>query len=295
MRQNSLHPEALNTDAVGMNTLKVKTLRRSTIQNVFMHAFLLIMSFISLFPFYWMVVSSTNNTSQINIGKYTFGDQFLVNLHNLVSQVNLTNVFWNTSKIAILNTVATLIICSMAGYAFEIYKSKGRDKVYVALLTTMMIPFAALMIPLFTMFGKAGLLDTHFAVIMPTVSVAFIIFYFRQCTKSFPKELIDAARVEGVTEWKIFLHVYVPIMRPSYSAAFIIVFMNSWNAFLWPLIVLQSNELKTINLVLSSFASAYAPDFGLIMVGTVMSTIPSLIIFFAMQKQFVASLTGAVK
>ncbi|MFM2479944.1 carbohydrate ABC transporter permease [Celerinatantimonas sp. YJH-8] len=270
-------------------------MRRSTFQNAIMHLFLLVMSLISLFPFYWMVVSSTNNTSQINIGKFTFGDQLLKNFHTLTSQVDLPRIFWNTSKIAVVNTVATLVICSLAGYAFEVYKSKGREKLYVALLTTMMIPFAALMIPLFTMFGKAGLLDTHFAVILPTVSVAFIIFYFRQCTKSFPKELIDAARVEGVAEWKIFLHVYVPVMRPSYSAAFIIVFMNSWNAFLWPLIVLQSNELKTINLVLSSFASAYAPDYGLIMIGTVMSTIPSLIIFFAMQKQFIASLTGAVK
>lgn len=183
----------------------------------------------------------------------------------------------------------------MRGYAFEIYSSKNRERVYVALLTTMMIPFAALMIPLFTMFGKAGLLDTHFAVVMPTVAGAFIIFYFRQCTKTFPRELIDAARVESVAEWKIFLYVYVPIMRASYSAAFIIVFMTSWNAFLWPLIVLQSNELKTINLVLSSFASAYSPDFGLIMVGTVISTLPSLLIFFAMQKQFIASMTGAVK
>ncbi|MDY4375539.1 MULTISPECIES: carbohydrate ABC transporter permease [Pectobacterium] len=270
-------------------------MRKSKINSMLMHIFLVLMSIFSLFPFYWMVVSSTNSTSQINMGKFTFGDQLLVNFTNLTSQVDLGLVFWNTSKIALISTVSTLVVCSIAGYAFEIYSSKNRERVYVALLTTMMIPFAALMIPLFTMFGKAGLLDTHFAVVMPTVAGAFIIFYFRQCTKTFPRELIDAARVESVAEWKIFLYVYVPIMRASYSAAFIIVFMTSWNAFLWPLIVLQSNELKTINLVLSSFASAYSPDFGLIMVGTVISTLPSLLIFFAMQKQFIASMTGAVK
>lgn len=270
-------------------------MKPSQLYTLFMHLFLGIVSLFSLFPFYWMVVSSTNRTSDINIGKYTFGDQLLVNFSNLTSQVDLALIFWNTAKIAIISTVATLAICSIAGYAFEIYQRKNRERVYTALLTTMMIPFAALMIPLFTMFGKAGLLDTHFAVIMPTISGAFIIFYFRQCTKSFPLELIDAARVEGVAEWKIFLFVYVPIMRASYSAAFIIVFMSSWNSFLWPLIVLQSNELKTINLILSSFASAYSPDFGLIMVGTVISTLPSLLIFFAMQKQFIASMTGAVK
>ena len=270
-------------------------MKRSELQTLGMHVFLLLMSFLSLFPFLWMVVSSTNKTADINMGKFSFGDQLWINFDNLTAQVNLPLVFWNTGKIAILSTIATLAVCSLAGYAFEIYRSKARDRVYNVLLMTMMIPFAALMIPLFTMFGKAGLLDTHFAVILPTVSAAFIIFYFRQSTKTFPKELIDAARVDGVKEWKIFLHVYVPIMRSSYSAAFIIVFMASWNAFLWPLIVLQSSSLKTINLVLSSFASAYAPDFGLIMVGTVLSTLPSLFIFFAMQKQFVASMTGAIK
>ncbi len=275
--------------------MSIKPIKRFRSQSILMHGFLLVMSLISLFPFYWMVVSSTNKTSDINMGKFSFGDQLLVNFHNLTAQVDLPLVFYNTSKIAILSTLATLAVCSLAGYGFEIYQSKNRDRVYGALLTTMMIPFAALMIPLFTMFGKAGLLDTHFAVILPTVAGAFIIFYFRQCTKTFPRELIDAARVEGVKEWKIFVYVYVPIMRSSYSAAFIIVFMASWNAFLWPLIVLQANELKTINLVLSSFASAYAPDFGLIMVGTVISTLPSLFIFFAMQKQFVASMTGAIK
>ncbi|WP_432454916.1 MULTISPECIES: carbohydrate ABC transporter permease [unclassified Agarivorans] len=260
-----------------------------------MYGFLIVMTFVSLFPFYWMLVSSTNSSSQINSGKLSFGDQLMVNFNNLTDQIDVARVFWNTSKIAILSTIFTLLICSLAGYAFEVFKSKARDRVYVALLATMMIPFAALMIPLFTMFAKAGLLNTHFAVILPTVSGAFIIFYFRQCTKVFPRELIDAARVDGVKEWKIFTFVYMPIMKSSYAAAFIIVFMASWNAFLWPLIVLQSSELKTINLVLSGFISAYTPDFGLIMIATVISTLPSLFIFFAMQKQFVASMTGAVK
>ena len=183
----------------------------------------------------------------------------------------------------------------MAGYGFEVYKSKNRDRVYGALLLTMMIPFAALMIPLFTLMAKAQLLDTHLAVMLPTIASAFIVFYFRQCTKAFPMELIDAARVDGVKDWKIYLYVYMPVMKSTYAAAFIIVFMASWNAFLWPLIVLQSASLKTINLVLSSLTSAFLPDFGMIMMGTVFATIPTLVVFFLMQKQFVAGMTGAVK
>ncbi|MGV2987431.1 carbohydrate ABC transporter permease [Vibrio sp. E150_011] len=260
-----------------------------------MYLFLSLFSLVSLFPFYWMVVSSTNTATQVNTGKFTFGDQLFVNLMKLNEQVDLWQIFYNTSKIAIISTLFTLLLSSMAGYGFEIYKSKIRDRVYSAMLLTMMIPFAALMIPLFTLMAKAGLLDTHLAVMLPTIASVFIVFYFRQCTKAFPSELIDAARVDGVKDWKIYLFVYMPVMKTTYAAAFIIVFMTSWNAFLWPLIVLQSAELKTINLVLSSLSSAYFPDFGIIMVGTVVATLPTLAVFLLMQKQFVAGMTGSVK
>jgi len=268
---------------------------KNKLNRALMYLFLSVFSLISLFPFYWMVVSSTNTATDINKGKFSFGDQLFANISRLSEQVDLGLIFWNTSKIAIISTLVTLLISSMAGYGFEVYKSKVRDRVYGALLLTMMIPFAALMIPLFTLMAKAQLLDTHAAVMLPTIASVFIVFYFRQCTKAFAHELIDAARVDGVKDWKIYLFVYIPVMKTTYAAAFIIVFMTSWNAFLWPLIVLQSAELKTINLVLSSLSSAYFPDFGIIMVGTVIATLPTLAVFFAMQKQFVAGMTGSVK
>ncbi|MGB5444212.1 MAG: carbohydrate ABC transporter permease [Psychromonas sp.] len=270
-------------------------MNKHKLSRVGMYLFLSLISLLSLFPFYWMVVSSTNTTTDINQGKITFGDQLLVNISKLSDQVDLGLIFWNTSKIAILSTLFTLLVASMAGYGFEVYKSRNRDRVYGALLLTMMIPFAALMIPLFTLMAKAQLLDTHLAVILPTIASVFIVFYFRQCTKAFPAELISAARVDGVKEWKIYFYIYMPVMKTTYAAAFIIVFMASWNAFLWPLIVLQSTDLKTINLVLSSLSSAYFPDFGMIMVGTVVATLPTLAVFFLMQKQFVAGMTGSVK
>lgn len=260
-----------------------------------MYLFLSVAAFLSLFPFFWMLVSSTNTSVEINSGKLTFGTYLLDNLIRLNESVNLQLVLWNTAKIAVLSTLLTIFISSLAGYGFEVYKSKMRDRVYGLLLLTMMVPFAALMIPLFTLMAKLGILNTHMAVIVPGISSVFIIFYFRQSTKSFPAELIDAARVDGIKDWKIFLYVYMPVMKTTYAAALIIVFMTSWNSFLWPLIVLQSPELGTINLVLSSLSSAYFPDFGIIMVGTVIATLPTLIIFFAMQKQFVAGMTGSVK
>ena len=131
--------------------------------------------------------------------------------------------------------------------------------------------------------------------ILPTIASAYLIFYFRQSSKAFPPELREAARIDGLKEWQIFFFVYVPVMRSTYAAAFIIVFMAAWNSFLWPLIVLQSNELKTITLVLSSLNSAYKPDFGVVMVATVLATLPTLAVFFAMQRRFVEGMLGSVK
>lgn len=265
------------------------------LQQLLMYGFLLLSALLSLFPFLWMVISSTNTTADINQGKFTLGSALLENIHKFATLVDLPLVFWNTAKIALLATGLTLLIASLAGYGFEVFRSRLRERVYQLLLLTMMIPFAALMIPLFTMMAKAGLLNTHWAVILPAIASVYIIFYFRQCTKAFPRELLDAARVDGVSEWKIFLFVYFPVMRSTYAAAFIITFMANWNNFLWPLIVLQSTEMKTINLVLSSLASAYFPDFGVVMVGTILATLPTVIVFFAMQKQFVQGMLGSVK
>ena len=275
--------------------MKKSNFSRQKIYQTVMYLFLVVIAFVSLFPFFWMVVSSTNTTADINQGKMSFGAALIDNFTKLNQTVDLLQIFWNTAKVSLLGTVLTLIIASLAGYGFEIYQSKLRDKIYNLLLLTMMIPFAALMIPLFTMMAKANLLDTHWAVVLPSIASVYIIFYFRQCTKAFPKELLDAARVDGVKEWQIFVYVFFPVMRSTYAAAFIITFMANWNNFLWPLIVLQTPDMKTINLVLSSLSSAYFPDFGVVMIGTVAATLPTIAVFFAMQKQFVQGMVGSVK
>jgi lactose/L-arabinose transport system permease protein len=259
------------------------------------YLFLGVMSFLSIFPFIWMMISATNSSIQIIAGKVTFGDALATNVTNFFTLVDVPLVFWNSFKVAILATVLTIVVSSLAGYGFEMFKSKWRDRIYTLVLLTLMVPFAALMIPLFMMMARAGLINTHVAIMLPSIASAFIIFYFRQSTKAFPTELRDAAKVDGLKEWQIFLYIYVPVMRSTYAAAFVIVFMTNWNNYLWPLIVLQSNETKTITLVVSSLASAYYPDFGVVMIGTILATLPTLFVFFAMQRQFVQGMLGSVK
>ena len=259
------------------------------------YAFLGLAAFLSIFPFFWMLISATNTSIDIIGGKTSFGAAFSTNVTNFFTQVDVPLVFWNSTKVAVLATVLTIVVSSLAGYGFEMFKSKARERLYSLVLLTLMVPFGALMIPLFMMMAKTGLINTHIAIMLPTIASAFIIFYFRQSTKAFPTELRDAAKVDGLKEWQIFFYIYVPVMRSTYAAALVIVFMTNWNSYLWPLIVLQSNDTKTITLVVSSLASAYSPEYGTVMIGTILATLPTLLVFFAMQRQFVQGMLGSVK
>lgn len=265
------------------------------ISSIFKYIFLVIASFLSIFPFFWMVVGATNTSKDVSMGKLTFGSEFINNFQKLNESVDLVTVVGNSLKIAIITTLVALIVSSLAGYAFEVFRTKATARIFSSLLLAMMIPFVAIMIPLFQMMTSVGLLNSFIAVIIPTVATPFLIFFFRQNTQAFPKELIDAARVDGLGEINIFARVYVPVMKSTYAAAAIITFMNSWNNYLWPLIILQTNDKKTLPLVISSLSSAYQPDFGVIMVGIIIATLPMLIVFFVMQKHFVNGMVGSVK
>ena len=254
-----------------------------------------IAAFVSIFPFYWMVVGSTNPSPDIAHGKATFGAHLFENIAAFFATVDVPRMFWNSAFIAVVGTVLTLVVSSLAGYGFEVFKSRFRDRIFGFLLLMLSIPFAALMVPLFIMMSRLGLINTHAAVILPGIASIFIIFYFRQATKAFPAELRDAARIDGLNEWQIFLYVYLPVMRSTYAAATIIVFMANWNNYLWPLIVLQNVEQKTVTLIVSALSYAYVPDYGVIMISAVFATLPTILIFFLLQRRFVEGLLGSVK
>ena len=261
-------------------------------------------SVISIFPFIWMIIAITNKSVDITKGTLIPGSYFFENLKKLLaSDLQYATAFKNSLVIAVLTTTLAMIISSAAGYAFEVYKTKTRDKVFNFILLSMMIPFAALIVPLFRMFSKfnkvgalKGIsLNTHGAVIVVSVATAFLIFFFRQNTKTFPKDLIEAARIDGLGEFSIFFRIFMPTMKSTYAAAIIVTFMTSWNNYMWPLISLQSPDKRTLPLVISALGSSYTPDYGMIMMAVVIATLPTALIFFLMQKHFVAGMTGSVK
>lgn len=268
---------------------------RRNLRYLFIYIFLTLSAFISVFPFFWMIVGSTNKSVDVLKGKLSFGTEFVENFKNLWENYNLGKVLVNSAKISIFVVVFSIIVSSMAGYGFEIYSSKVRNKVYSAILLTMMIPFAALMVPLFRLMYFFNLIDSHWGVILPMIPSVFLVFFFRQNFKQYPKEIIMAARVDGANELRIFFSIVLPSMKSAYAAAAIYAFMTSWNAYLWPLVIIQSEQNKTIVLMISSIASGYTPDFGVVMMAVVIATLPMLVVFFALQKHFVQGVLGSVK
>ncbi len=270
---------------------------------VFKYIFLIVASFVSIFPFFWMIISATNKSVDVTRGKLSIGNNFMENLNNLLkADLGFVTSLGNSAKIAIITTILALLVSSIAGYGFEIFRTKARDKLFSILLLSMMIPFSALMIPLFKFFAylnKTPLkfmgLNTLWVIVLPGIATAFLIFFFRQNTKAFPKDILEAARIDGLGEIAIFFKIFFPTMKTTYAAAAIITFMGSWNAYLWPLIALQSPEKRTVLLIISKLGSSYSPDYGLIMIAIVITTIPTALVFFVMQKHFVAGMTGAVK
>ena len=211
-----------------------------------MYLFLIIFSLLSIFPLYYMVCAATNMSVDVIRGKLIPGTYFLENYKTLIANQNLYRALWNSFRNSAVLTVLCLLICSLAGYGFEIYHTKAKDIVFTILLTAMMVPFAAIMIPMFRMFSRLKMVNTMAAFMLPSISTPFMIMMFRQASRSFPKDIIEAARMDGLSEIGIFFRMFIPTMKSTYSAALIITFMNAWNNYMWPKIILQTNESITM-------------------------------------------------
>ncbi|GHV82334.1 lactose ABC transporter permease [Spirochaetia bacterium] len=273
----------------------MKTQNRISVSIVCMYAFLIIVCFFSVIPFYWMIAAATNQSIDIIKGRIFLGTWLFENIKQLAKTVSGLQAFGNSARNTLIGTIAALFVCSMAGYGFQIYRSKTKDRLMSILLLSMMVPFASIMVPLFKMFSQAQLLDTTLGFILPSISTAFLIFFFRQSSMSFPYEIVQAARVDGMGEFRIYLQIYLPVMLPTFVAAGIVTFMNNWNSYLWPLIIMQRQESQTMPLMITSLTSGYTTDYGILMLAVTICTLPTVIIFFALQKYFVAGVLGSVK
>ncbi|MGL4642175.1 MAG: carbohydrate ABC transporter permease [Cetobacterium sp.] len=265
------------------------------IKNLMSHIFLIICSILTLFPFLWLVIGATNTSTQITLGKITLGSNLFVNFASAIGKANVLLGLKNSLIIALVITTLVLMISSLAGYALVVFPDSKRELIFKIMLFSMMIPFAGQLIPLFKIFTKMKLLNTYAAAILPSISSVYLAFFFRQSFKAFPRELIEASRLDGLSEFGIFLKIVFPVMKSTYAAAGIVAFMGAWNSYMWPLIVLQSNRKMTLPMMAASISNGYSPDYGALMVILIIATLPMIIVFFALQRHFVQGMTGSIK
>ncbi len=259
------------------------------------YIFLIIVSFVSVFPFYWMISAATNTSIEVARGRIVPGTYALQNLQTLLSTQDLAGAMGNSFLYAIVQTLLALFVCSLAGFGFELYHDKAKDRVFTVLLLAMMVPQVATMIPLFKMMSTAGLLNSVLGFILPSISTPFLIMFFRNNSRNFPVDTMEAARIDGLKEFGIFIRMYMPMMKSTYAAAAVITFMNAWNAYLWPKVVLTQTDAQTMPMLIANLSSGYSIDYGVLMMGVLFCSIPTMVVFFVLQKQFAEGLTGAVK
>lgn len=252
-------------------------------------------SILCVFPLIWVVIAATNSSVDIVRGVLTFGSHLAENYQTLISKYDLWGATWNTVKYSAVTTIVAMIVCSIAGYGFEVYHDKVKDKLFGVLMLTMMIPFVATMLPIYQTYAKFGLLNTTLGFILPSVSTVFLIMLFRQNSRNFPMDIIEAARIDGETELGIFFKMYVPTMKATYAAGATITFMNAWNNYMWARLIMSDNSAQTLPMLISNMTTGHYIDYGMLMLAVLISTLPTLIVFFALQKSFVEGMTGAVK
>ena len=247
----------------------------------FMYAFLVIVSFISVFPLYWAFISAFNSTQQILGGRMIPSVYLMQNLQNLFAQQDVWNAMKNSFATSILQTVLALAVSSIAGYGFEIYHDKHKDGLMSILMLAMMVPFVAVLVPL--------------GFFLPGLATPFLIMYFRNSARTFPKDTIEAARIDGLNEFQIFIKMFIPMMKPTYASAATITFMNAWNSYLWPKVIMQTADSTTMPMLVSNLMAGYVIDYGVVMAGVTLCSLPTIIIFFLLQKSFTNAVAGAVK
>lgn len=254
---------------------------------------------IMLMPFYFMFVFATHSRTEIFSlpPPMFFGDDFLSNLKILQDRIPFwRNLGWSL-YVALASTALTLLFCSMAGYAFALFEFRWKNALFALVMGTMLLPSFMNMIPTFMIMDILGWIDQPRALYLPSAASAFGIFLMRQfVSTSIPKDLIEAARMDGCSEIGIYTRIVLPLLKPALGTLGLITFIASWNNFIGPLIVMRSPEMYTLPLALRSLQSPVDTEWGALMAGSAIATIPLIILFAISSRQLISGLTaGAVK
>ncbi|MBP3952539.1 carbohydrate ABC transporter permease [Bacillus suaedae] len=274
-----------------MNNVK----QNKMVQKIALYVFLILFLAVSIFPFYWMFVGATNDTSKMftNPPTLVIGERLLENINNLNESIGIWKVLFNSLFVSLSYVLISLAVCTLAAYALAKFKFKGSRVIFIAFLLSMMIPYQATIIPLFQLFASLNLLNTYFALIVPQLCYPFAIFLMRQNFMSFPTALLESSRIDGAGELRIFLQIVLPSMKPALAATAIFLFMMQWNNFMWPLVAISTEDMYTFPVALSSLIGFSLIDYGQVMSGIAIATVPIIIFFLLLQRHFIAGMLGS--
>lgn len=252
---------------------------------------LVIASVIALFPFLWMISSSLRTDVDLfkNPTNWVPQTLYLDNYREVWQAIPFGQYVLNTVKLSVVITVLQVLICSMAAYAFAKLKVPFKSAVFILFMANLMMPWQSIMVPQFAVVSRLGLYNTHTGYMLIQLFSGFGIFLMRQFFLSLPNELNEAARVDGYSEWRIFWRIMLPLSAPALSTLTIFTFTYMWNDYLAPLIYLNDDTLKTLQLGLKAFQTEHTTDYGLLMAGTVIATIPMVAVFLAGERFFIQS------
>ena len=264
-------------------------------KKICLYLILIILSLIYLAPIIWIALSSFKDGSELfSYPPTIFPKQFTFeNFSIAFSKGNFAQYFLNSTYVAIMSTILTVIINTMAGYAFAKYKFRGSNIMFIFFISTLMLPLEVLMIPIFQVINKLNMYNSFWGLIIPPAATPAGVFLLRQYFLTVPKDLMEAARIDGASETKIFLNIMLPIAKPAMSVLAIFSFMWRWNDYMWPLLVIRDTEKYTVQLALANFSGQFTVDWNSMLAMSVVTMIPVLIIFLIFQKQFIQGMVTA--
>ena len=266
--------------------------RRAVPTRVWVIPLLLLGLTLTVVPFLWMFIGSLKPQAEVLREPPTWLPESptVSNYERLWDRLDFPLYFWNSTFIAVMITLANLLFCSMVGYALAKLRFFGRDLLFLLVLGTLLVPGSVTLIPLFVLMSRLGLVDSPWAVILPAAAGPLGVFLMRQFMLSIPDDLLEAARVDGAGEFTIFWRIVLPLSTPALAALGIITFLPSWNALLWPLVVLTSQDNYTLPVALAIFSRGqFQADYGLLMAGSVVLVVPVIVIFMLLQRHFTES------
>uniref|UniRef100_UPI003AB84392 carbohydrate ABC transporter permease n=1 Tax=Eisenbergiella sp. TaxID=1924109 RepID=UPI003AB84392 len=263
--------------------------RKVRIQHSLLFVILMIIGLTMLVPFFWTLSSSFKYDREI----FEYPIKWIPevfrwsNYQEVWTRVNFLTYYLNTIKLSIIVTVGQVVTCSLAAYSFAKMDYPGRDKIFLCYLATMMVPWHAIMIPQFIIIKNMGFYDSHWSIILMNLFSAFGVFLLRQFMLGIPMELSKAARIDGCGELKIYSQIIMPMCKPGLATLVVFTFNFMWNDYMGPMIYLNTDKLKTIQIGLAAFRTEYGAEYGLIMAGTVCSLLPMVLIYCVAQKYLI--------